>query len=299
MTSETRALIFGLAAVICWSTVATAFKLALAELDTIQLVFYANLTAASLLVSIVVLKGQGPQLLPVFRKHWKLTLVAGMMNPVFYYLVLFQAYDLLNAQVAMSINYTWAIVLALMAIIFLGQKMIWADAVAALVCYGGVFVIATQGDFSSFASASLAGLGLALLSTLIWAGYWTMNIADKRESVVGLCLNFLCALPVSALVCVSFSEMTISLKGALAATYVGLIEMAIAFVLWSMALNLTSNASRIGNLIFVSPFLSLFIINRVLGETIYPTTYIGLVLIIAGLLFQQYKHRQNEDLNPG
>lgn len=296
MNSETKALLLGLIAVACWSTVATAFKIALQELSTVQLVFYANLTAVIMLAIIVAVRGDVRTLKKTFTDNWRLTIIAGLLNPVFYYLILFKAYELLPAQVAMSINYTWAIVLTLMAIVFLNQKMRLADWIAAVVCYFGVFIIATKGDLSSFADAAMLGITLALLSTVIWAGYWTLNIADKRDPIAGLTLNFLIALPISALICLLFSGFEISVRGAIAATYVGLVEMAIAFVLWSLALKLTTNASRISNLIFLSPFLSLVIINKVLGEEIFATTLVGLVLIIGGLLYQQYTHRRLDAL---
>ena len=192
----------------------------------------------------------------------------------------------------MSINYTWAIVLSLMAIVFLGQKILAADIGAAVICYGGVFVIATQGDITSFGDVSLAGIGLALLSTVIWAGYWTLNVADKRDSLNGLCLNFMLALPLSLLVCLLFSDLNVTMKGVGGAIYVGLVEMAIAFLLWSRALKLTTNAARVSNLIFLAPFVSLVIINQLLGEPLFITTFIGLVLIISGLLYQQAMHRR-------
>ena len=222
-----------------------------------------------------------------------MTIIAGLMNPILYYLVLFEAYDMLPAQVAMSINYTWAIVLGIMTIVFLGQKIIAADFIAAIICYGGVLVIATQGDLSSFSAVNLTGVGLALFSTVIWAGYWTINIADKREPIQGLCLNFLIALPISFALCILFSDFDISVKGLMGGAYIGLIEMALAFLLWSKALKLTSNASRVSNLIFLSPFVSLVIIHQVLGESVYATTLIGLVFIIGGLLFQQLMHQRD------
>jgi drug/metabolite transporter (DMT)-like permease len=166
-----------------------------------------------------------------------------------------------------------------------------ADLVAAAVCYGGVVVIATQGDFSSFAGANILGVSLALLSTFVWAGYWTLNIRDERAPIIGLCLNFVVALPVTFILCLLFSTLSIPARGFLGAAYVGLMEMAIAFLFWSSALRLTENASRVSNLIFLAPFVSLIIINQVLGEQIYSTTVIGLALIVAGLLYQQYVHR--------
>lgn len=292
ISNQQKALLFGLAAVACWSTVATAFKLTLAEIDTYQLVFYSNLTAVAGLLAIVLIRGQGSMLISSARQYWRLTIIAGLMNPVIYYLVLFRAYDLLPAQVAMSINYTWAIVLTAMSILFLKQKILAADWIAAVVCYGGVVIIATQGEFLSFSQAEPLGLALALLSTVIWAGYWTLNVRDKRDPVTGLCLNFMVALPVTLTVCLVFSDVRIPAAGLLGSIYIGLVEMAVAFVLWSAALKLTSNTARVSNLIFLAPFVSLLIINRVLGEAIYPTTLVGLVLIVAGLLFQQAMHQR-------
>ena len=289
---ETKALFYGLAAVLCWSTVATAFKIALRELDTFQLVFFANLTAASLLLSIISVRGDFSRALIVFKTHWRLTLIAGVLNPVIYYLILFQAYELLPAQVAMSINYTWAIVLSFMAVFFLGQRLVLADGIAALVCYSGVFIIATGGQLHSFSQAGLKGLGLALFSTVIWAGYWTLSIADKREPVIGLALNFMIALPLTAGICAVFSGFSLAFNGLIAATYIGVVEMAIAFLLWSVALNLSTNASRVSNLIFLSPFISLVLISQVLGEEISSSTFLGLILIIAGLVYQQKAHSQ-------
>ena len=291
-TSEQKAILFGLGAVVCWSTVATAFKLALAELDVFQLVFFSTLTASLTLTGAVAATSGLPALINDLKEHWRITLAAGLMNPMLYYVILFQAYDLLPAQVAMSINYTWAIVLSLMAIVFLGQKILAADIGAAVICYGGVFVIATQGDIASFGDVSLAGIGLALLSTVIWAGYWTLNVADKRDSLNGLCLNFMLALPLSLLACLLFSDLTVTMKGVGDAIYIGLVEMAIAFLLWSRALKLTTNAARVSNLIFLAPFVSLVIINQLLGEPLFITTFIGLVLIISGLLYQQAMHRR-------
>ena len=289
-SQEAKALLYGLGAVLCWSTVATAFKVALTVLDTVQLVFYANLTAVVLLLGIVAARGDMLKLPSVFVAHWHLTLMAGALNPVIYYLILFKAYELLPAQVAMTINYTWSIVLVFMTIVFLRQRILPADGIAALVCYSGVFVIATGGDIYAFSQAGIVGLVLALLSTVIWAGYWTLNIADKREPVTGLTLNFIVALPLSAGVCAITTDFSVSLDGLLAATYVGIVEMAVAFVLWSIALKLTQNAARVSNLIFLAPFVSLVIINQVLGEAILPATLVGLLFIIGGLIYQQRAH---------
>jgi len=54
-------------------------------------------------------------------------------------------------------------------------------------------------------------------------------------------------------------------------------------------MKLTDNTARISNLIFLSPFLSLIFIHFLLGEDILPSTFIGLILIVAGLFCQRIR----------
>jgi len=119
----------------------------------------------------------------------------GLINPCLYYLLLFGAYDRLPAQEAMAINYTWALTLTYLAVPMLGHRLRLTDGIAGLVCYSGVFVIATRGEVLSFQLSDGAGVALALLSTLAWALYWIFNTRDTREPVAGLLLNFLFAWP--------------------------------------------------------------------------------------------------------
>lgn len=74
--------------------------------------------------------------------------------------------------------------------------------------------------------------------------------------------------------------------------YIGLVEMGITYVLWLKALKLTTNTAQVSNLSYLSPFLSLIFIANILGEPIYPTTYLGLIIIISSVLAQQYFSRQ-------
>lgn len=214
----------------------------------------------------------------------------GFLNPFLYYLILFKAYDLLPAQEAQPLNYTWAITLALLSIPLLKQKISLLDMTAALVSYAGVVVISTQGDVFSLHFSNPFGVMLALASTVIWALYWIYNTKDDRDPVAGLLLSFLFSLPFILIACLLFSDVWVSKwYGLLGAAYVGVFEMGITFVLWLSALKHSTNAAKVGNLIFISPFLSLILIHFLVGEDIRPSTLTGLILIIMGLLIQQLK----------
>ncbi|HPE62270.1 MAG TPA: DMT family transporter [Thiolinea sp.] len=288
MTRQNRAYLSGLAAVLCWSTVATAFKLSLAWLTPAQLLLFASLSSCVVLGSILVLQGKAGQLRQLNVGALRTSLVFGALNPALYYLILFQAYDRLPAQEAQIINYTWAITMALLAVPLLKQPLRRQDIAAAILCYFGVVVIASHGNLLDIHFSDPLGVILALISTLIWALYWIFSTRDLREPVPGLFLNFLCALPLILGWCLFTGELeNIRWQGVWGAVYVGVFEMGLTFVLWLNAMKLTESTARISNLIFISPLLSLAFIGLVLDEPILGSTLWGLGLIVGGLLVQQ------------
>ncbi len=293
MHRDRRALLLGLCAVFLWSTVATAFKVALRYFDVFQLVFFASVASGAALLIAVALRGQLGELAAELKRSPGYYLAMAALNPCLYYVVLLTAYDLLPAQQAQAINYTWAITLSLLAIPLLKQPLKGRDMIAAAGGYFGVLVIATRGDFLSLQFDSGLGVSLALFSTLLWASYWIASARNPRDATVALCLTFLLAIPMSAAVCATFSTLVLpGWQGLAAATYVGLFEMGVTFMLWSAALRTASRVALVGNLIFLAPFLSLVFIQVILGETIHPATIVGLCLIVPAALYQQMQRPQ-------
>lgn len=290
MINERRALGFGVAAVLLWSTVATAFKLTLQAFTPIQMLTVASFVSALVLLGICYAQGKMGQIARTFFSNPWYYLILGLINPLAYYLILFKAYDLLPASQAQPLNYSWAITLTLMAALFLGQKIRKQDWIACVLGYLGVVVIATQGDLLDLKFDSPLGVGLALFSTLLWAGYWILNTKNTADPVVTVFLGFSVALPFAAILCLmEQAPWNFSIKGWMAVIYVGLFEMGVTFVLWLSALKSTQNTARISNLIFISPFISLLLLAYIIGETIHPTTIMGLIMIVVGLLIQQVK----------
>jgi len=292
MAAERRAFLLALAAVLLWSTVATAFKITLTYLSPLQMVAAASVVSFLFLLTVILVQQRQQEIIPELRKHLRYYLALGLLNPLVYYLVLFQAYTLLPASQAQPLNYTWAIALTLMAAVFLGQKIRKRDWIACVLGYLGVLVIATRGDILGLNFTSVAGVGWALLSTFLWAGYWILNTRHQSEPVLTLLLCFGISLPFSLAASWYWTDWSgIPWQGWAAVTYVGLFEMGLTFVLWLKAMKLTQNTAKISNLIFISPFISLVLLAVIIGETIYPATVIGLVLIISGLVIQQWRRR--------
>lgn len=285
MTQDQRAMLYGVGAVGLWSTVATAFKLALEAMSPVELIWIAALVSWLLICGLVLRRGQMGLAL---RHGWRTALWAGLMNPVAYYLVLFAAYDRLPGQEAMALNYTWALAMAFLAVPILGQRLTRLDLLAGLVAYTGVWTIATRGQVFDVAFADPLGVGAALASTLLWALYWLCNARDHREPLVAQWQNFTVGLPVlTAIVVLGPGFEWYGWKGVGAGIYVGLFEMGIAFVLWQMAVHQVSRTAKVSNLIFLSPPVSLLLLHVIIGEPILLSTLVGLVLILGGLVLQQ------------
>ncbi|WP_321368915.1 DMT family transporter [uncultured Desulfuromusa sp.] len=290
MTNQSKAILYGLSAVLLWSTVATAFKLSLQHFSPIELLLYSGSFSTLLLGAILRYQGRFHLVFQCSRKEYLLSVLLGLLSPFLYYLILFKAYDLLPAQQAQPLNYTWAITLSLLAVPLLKQKIGWQQWLALVISYCGVIVISTEGKPFSLQFTDPFGVALALISTIVWALYWILNTRDKRDPVVGLFVNFLCSFPFVLSYYLLTTELRVPpLGGLLGAAYVGTFEMGICFVFWLMAMKLTTSTARISNLIFLSPFLSLIFIYFLLGEKILPATFIGLILIVTGLFCQRIK----------
>ncbi|MDB2386530.1 DMT family transporter [Shewanella sp.] len=288
MKQSHQAYAFGIGAILLWSTVATAFKLALEHYTPLQLVFIAVSTSIVSLGIILAIQKKLSLITQQFIHRPWFYLQTGLLSPFLYYLVLFKAYDLLPAQQALSLNYTWAILLPLLSVPLLGQTLKKSDMVAAAVAYLGVFTIATKGNLTGFHFESLTGVGLALTSTLLWSLYWIVNTKDKGDPVVSLLLSFLVGLPFVVVALLMTQHLpTWHAQGMLAGVYVGLFEMGVTFVLWLIALKKAERTASITTLVFITPVLSIAFIAMVLDETIESSTYKGLMLILSALALQQ------------
>ncbi|WP_404471195.1 DMT family transporter [Vreelandella venusta] len=285
MSQDRYAILCGLGAVALWSTVATAFKVALAWMSPLELMWLAALVSWLLMSAIVIMQGN---VINALRSGWKTAAWAGLMNPVAYYLLLFAAYDRLPGQEAMALNYTWALAMALLAVPILGQRLTRTDIVAGLVAYSGVWVIATRGAVFNVAFEDPLGVAFALGSTLVWALYWLLNAKDQRQPLIGQWQNFSVGLPVlSALLLLGPGIEWHGWPAIGAGVYVGLFEMGVAFILWQVAVQKVSRTAKVSNLIFLSPPISLLLLYLVVGEPLLASTLVGLVLILLGLALQQ------------
>ena len=292
MKQQKKAYLYALLAILCWSTVATAFKIALEGMDFLHLLLISSGTAILFLAILLLVKKELTKSFTIGKKQYLSSAILGLLNPFLYYLVLLKAYAILPAQFAMSLNYIWPITLVLLSIPLLKQKIGIKSILCILVSFSGVVIIANKGSFASIQMPDPFGVFLAVGSSIFWALYWIFNVRDQREEVSKLFLNFLFGFVFISITIASFSNFSLpDTKSLLAGIYIGIVECGIAYVLWLKAMKLTISTDKIGHLVFLSPFASLIFINLILGESIYLSTLAGLILIIAGIVLQKFAQK--------
>lgn len=290
MKTENKAIVYAFMAVLSWSTVATAFKVALTYLSHFEMLLVACLTSLLIFTLLITFQRKWRLVASLTNRQWAYFAGIGLLNPVAYYLVLFKAYDLLPAQVAQPINYAWPIVLLIMLALFAGQPIPKKKYIGMFLSLAGVALISLGGGGTGDMSLSVSGLLLAALSAVLWATYWMVNNLKKEQAdgSVVLFVTFLFG-SLYLLAGAFFVGADLNtLPGVLSGMYVGAFEMGIPFIFFGLAMRKTNNPALINQICYLSPFMSLFFISVVLGEQIVITTYVGLILIVLGIVYNQY-----------
>ena len=298
LTNQKKAYLLALLAVLFWSTMSSAFNLTLKHIQFDQLLLWTSFAGMVSLFVINQLSKNKLRFSKITRKHLFSSAIMGLLNPFLYYLILFKAYELLEAQIAGTLNYIWPIALVLLSIPFLRQKIKWLSLVAIFISFFGLVIISTRGDLITFKMANPLGVGLAVVSAVFWALYWILNMKDNREETGKIFLNLTFGfLYILIYLLITKGIQFPSSTAIFGAVYIGMFEMSITFVIWLKALQFSSNTAKVSNLIYLSPFIALFFIRYTVGETIHPATVIGLFFIVSGIILQQFVSDKTDKKN--
>jgi len=294
MNQTRKSYIYALLAIFFWSTVPTAFKISLGELDILPMLTIAALTSTFVLLIVILAQNKTNLIIKSTGREILSSAVLGFINPFLYYLILLRAYQLLPAQVAQPLNMIWPIILVFLSGPLLGQKIEKKSYLALFISFTGVYIISSQGNLFKPEHSNFTGVLLATGSSIFWAFYFILNVRDRRDEAVKLFLNFLfgSAYLVAAMTVTGSWNIDIGFRGLASSVYVGTFEMGITFLFWLKALQLVATTDKVSNLVYLAPFLSLVFVHFILNEPVYYTTPAGLLLIICGILIQNRKKKE-------
>lgn len=257
-------------------------ELALQGLGTLTIVWARVAGAAAVLALWIGLSGAQ---LPKGRAVWVALAVMGLLNNVLPFTLIVQAQGQIEGGLAAIVNATTPLWTVIVAHVFTtDERLTAAKALGLGLGFAGVLVIA--GDGSGQAGAIVACLGAAL--SYGFAGVWgrrfkPMGLQPLQVAFGMLASSSVLLLPVWLWIGRPWTQPWPGAGAVGAVAALALLSTALAYILYFRLLA-SAGATLLSLVTFLIPVSALGLGIGVLGEVILPQHYLGLGLILAGLV---------------
>lgn len=219
------------------------------------------------------------------RGEWPFVIAGGAMWFAVYNLALNESERRIDAGSAALIVQIGPIVVALLATVFLGERLTRWVSLGLCVGFAGVVVIGRASAGSD--TGDLLGVLLAVVAAL---GFAVGVLTQKRllGSVPPLDLTFWYTL-VGVVGCLPWSGQLVGVARDASASdlgwivYLGIFPSAVGFVLWAYALS-HADAGKFAQSTFLVPFITSLMAWLVLGEVPAALAFVGGAMCIGGVL---------------
>jgi len=284
-----KAYIFALLAVILWGSTASVIKLLLKDINSIQILMFSSFFASLGLFLIIVLQKKILLIRVYGIKDYFRFAYMGFIGVFLYYLFLYLALYYLKAQEAFIINYLWPLMIVLFAIPILGEKFNFRKIIAIILSFIGIVIIATRGNIEQLNFEKPIGVILAIMAAILYGLFSVLGKKHNDDRTVSMMFYYIFTFIYSSVAVFLFSFIpVVSGLQIMGLLWTGFITSGGAFLLWFLALKYGDTA-KISNIAFLTPFISLIYIYFLLNEKIEIYSIVGLIFIVAGILFQNVK----------
>jgi drug/metabolite transporter (DMT)-like permease len=281
--------LYAFGAIFLWGSTAAVIKLLLDGLNSLQILFFASLFAFCFLFVSSYFRSTLGQIRTFKIRDYIWFAGMGFLGVFVYYLGLYLAIDYLPAQEAFIINYLWPIFIVIFAIPILNEKFTFQKMLAIVLSFIGVTIVATNGNVTSLELASPLGVSLAVMSAASYALFSVLGKKSDYDRFLSMAFYYLFAFLYCSIAIFFMSTVPpISIFQIVGLVWIGVGTSGLAFTLWFLALKYGDTA-KISNLAFLTPFLSLVYIYILLNEPILLSSLVGLAVIVAGILVQNFR----------
>lgn len=276
--------------VLFWGASAVIVKLLLHSLNNIQIILFVSLFATISLFIAVLLQDKIKVIKKYTRKdYWNLIWIS-FIGPFLYYVLFYGGLGLSSAQEAIIILYTWPLWAVVLAIPILKEHFSLRKLSAIVLGFIGVCIVATNGTFVGFLGQHIMGDLLVLTGAFCWGLFSILGKKYDYERVTSMLFYFLFTFIFTLITVLLFSSIpqltSYQLLGLLA---VGIFN-SVGSVCWFLALKHGETGSM-SNIVLLTPFASLIWIVILLNEAILLSSFIGLILIVSGIILQTLKRK--------
>lgn len=292
MKKEKLAYVFVLLAALLWASTPAVGKLMIKELSNIQVLLFISFIATLSLFIIVLVNGKLKLIKKYKKKDYFTFAYMGFIGIFLYNILFYGALMFSSAQEAFIINYTWPVWVTIFSIFILKDKFTIKKLIAILLGFIGVYLVVTKGDLLSFSVQNIQGILLAAVGAISYGLFSVLGKKKTYDTFVSMMFYYLFTFIFTLITVLLFSHIpSININQFYGLLWLGVFTAGLAFVFWFSALKY-GDTTKMANMIFLTPFLSLVYIYFLTGEKILTSSIAGLIIIILGILLQSFKRKK-------
>jgi drug/metabolite transporter (DMT)-like permease len=285
MRGQPLSFVLLLTAVVIWGCAYVVTKSGLSELPPMLFALLRYCVASVLLVPLALARGglaRLPQPVP-----WTTLLLMALNGVALYYMLFNFALSYTTASQAALIQSSFPAVMAIMAVLWLHERVTRQRILGIILAVAGVALIVARTEADTSAHDPLLGGALTFASVLAWGAYTMLakRIADADPLVVTAivaALGTIMLIP-GALVENGNAPMpSISAAGWVSIIYLGAFASAASYLLYSRALR-DVDASLAGTFLNLAPVIGVISGVVFLGESITPLAILGGGMALSGV----------------
>ncbi|UCB58723.1 MAG: DMT family transporter [Thermoplasmatales archaeon] len=269
--------------VLFWGSTAAVGKLLLTNLNNFQLLFFISLFGTISLFIIVLIQKKIEIIKTYNLRNYCYFALMGFIGVFLYHALLFAGLSVAPASEVFIVNYTWPIWVVVFAVIIMKEKLNINKILAIIICFIGVYVVVTHGDFFNFSGININGDLFALAGAISYGLFSVMGQRYNYEVFTSMMFYFGFSFIYTLIFTVAFSTIPIVTSyEIIGLIWMGVFATGLAFAVWFLAIK-HGDIIEMSNIVFITPFISLIYIYFLLGEEILLFSVIGLIIIILGI----------------
>ena len=279
-------LIYALISVFLWGSVPVMIKLILRResLDlTLMLTYVTAFTSISLLIFNILTNGIRKETNYLVRGDHKKRVLLGIFAFYLGGLLFYLGVANMEASIAMIINYTWPLWIAVLSWPILNERMDNKQIAGLVVCFVGIVMIAIS-EGLNFEGVKLLPMIYAIGGAVSWAMFTVLSRKFNIDASKEMAYIALYSLPLFILtVMLKNSFVILNTSQLLPLIMLAVLGTAIPHTTWIIATTKARKVSDVINVVYITPIITVISAKIMLSEVVHPVKYLGMLVVLYGV----------------
>lgn len=278
---------------IAWGSSFAATKIIVNDVPPLTLAFYRCAIGALTLLSIFFIRNGRNAGKALADIPWRVIVLLGFSGVTVFYIFFNLSVKMTSASVGALLQGFIPVCIAVLAAIFLKEKLSRKQVIGIIVSVTGVILIGFLSPNEGNTSNSITGNLLMIIAVIAWGVYTIISkkVADRDPLLITSLSSFVGAvllLPAAVYENYGKAWPHVSSTGWLIIFFLGAIASGICYFLYNKSLQLLS-AAQVGNFINLDPLVGFLIALVFLHESVNTLQLVGAVLVVAGIILSTGK----------